>query len=82
MVFLTWVIVHSLGYLFSLFFQEVQGLLAVETSVRFILNIAIGVVQTLAVGLVLHRASVYWVLLMACLPTTLSPPLMALNHPV
>ncbi|KAK2006208.1 putative transporter [Colletotrichum eremochloae] len=81
MVFLTWAIVHSLEYLFSLFFQEVQGLSAIETSVRFIPNIAIGIVQTLAVGLVLHRTSVYWVVFVACLLTALSPLLMALNNP-
>ncbi|KAK2052046.1 putative transporter [Colletotrichum caudatum] len=81
MVFLTWAIVHSLEYLFSLFFQEVQGLSAVETSIRFIPNIAIGIIQTLAVGLVLHRTSVYWVVLVACLLTALSPLLMAINDP-
>ncbi|KAF1361540.1 integral membrane protein, partial [Lizonia empirigonia] len=81
MVFLTWAIVHSLEYLFSLFFQEVQGLSAVETSVRFIPNVVIGIVQTLTVGLVLHRVSVYWVVLISCLLTALSPLLMALNDP-
>lgn len=62
-------------------FQEVQGLSAVETSVRFIPNVAIGVVQTLAVGLVLHRTSPYWVVVVSCLLTALSPLLMALNDP-
>jgi len=62
-------------------FQEVQGLSAVETSVRFILNVVIGIVQTLVVGLVLHRTSVYWVVLISCLLTALSPLLMALNDP-
>lgn len=99
MVFLTWAIVHSLEYLFSLLyvtispkrmlfvadrtfsFQEVQGLSAVQTSVRFIPNVVIGIVQTLAVGLVLHRVSVYWVVLISCLLTALSPLLMALNDP-
>jgi hypothetical protein len=99
MVFLTWAIVHSLEYLFSLLyaptsprrmllvandnfsFQEVQGLSAVETSVRFIPNVVIGIVQTLAIGLVLHRISVYWVVLISCLLTALSPLLMALNDP-
>lgn len=99
MVFLTWAIVHSLEYLFSLLyvtmtsgrspitanpplsFQEVQGLSAVQTSVRFIPNVAIGIVQTLAVGLILHRTSVYWVVFLSCLLTALSPLLMALNNP-
>lgn len=99
MVFLTWAIVHSLEYLFSLLyvtisskkmllvintpfsFQEVQGLSAVETSVRFIPNVIIGIVQTLTIGLVLHRTSVYWVVLISCLLTALSPLLMALNDP-
>jgi hypothetical protein len=99
MVFLTWAIVHSLEYLFSLLyvtttpdrmlsvanvtdsFQEVQGLSAVETSVRFIPNVVIGIVQTLAIGLVLHRTSVYCVVLISCLLTALSPLLMALNDP-
>lgn len=100
MVFLTWAIVHSLEYLFSLLyvtmtsgrrlsttnpplsFQEVQGLSAVQTSVRFIPNVAIGIVQTLALGLILHRTSVYWVVFLSCLLTALSPLLMALNNPV
>jgi hypothetical protein len=62
-------------------FQEVQELSPIATSVRFIPSVVIGIIQTLVVGVVLHRTSVYWVVFTSCILTALSPLLMALNYP-
>ncbi|KAI9688299.1 MAG: hypothetical protein M1820_010281 [Bogoriella megaspora] len=81
MVFLTWAVVQTLEYFFSLYFQKVQKLSATQTSIRFIPNVVIGIVLSVAIGMVLHRASAYWIILLVCCLTAISPLLMALVEP-
>lgn len=61
-------------------FQEVQQLSAIQTSVRFIPNVAIGIVLSLVMGQITHRVSAYWIVLSTTLITSASPLLLALNH--
>ncbi|RYP53570.1 hypothetical protein DL769_010493 [Monosporascus sp. CRB-8-3] len=62
-------------------FQRVQGVSAIRTSLYFIPNIVIGVVLSVATGFMLHRISVYWLVLIACCLTAVAPLLMAVNDP-
>ncbi|KAJ0278403.1 hypothetical protein COL940_007259 [Colletotrichum noveboracense] len=81
MVFLTWAMIQSLEYVFSLFFQNVQDLSALQTSLRFIPNVVIGIIFSVALGVMLHRVPVYWIVLSTCLLSAISPLVMALVDP-
>ncbi|RYP37688.1 hypothetical protein DL768_010838 [Monosporascus sp. mg162] len=81
MVLLTWAILQSIEYLLSLYFQRVQGVSAIQTSLYFVPNIVIGVVLSVATGFILHRISVYWLVLITCCLTAVAPLLMAVNDP-
>lgn len=62
-------------------FQKVQGLAALPTSLCFIPNIAIGVALSISMGFILHKVSIYWIVLITCCVTAGSPLLMAVNSP-
>ncbi|KAF5493916.1 putative MFS-type transporter [Colletotrichum fructicola] len=81
MVFLTWAMIQSLEYVFSLFFQNVQDLSALQTSLRFIPNVVLGIIFSVALGVMLHRVPVYWIVLSTCLLSAISPLVMALVDP-
>ncbi|TKW56375.1 putative MFS-type transporter [Colletotrichum tanaceti] len=81
MVFLTWAMIQSLEYVFSLFFQNVQDLSALQTSLRFIPNVLLGIIFSVALGVMLHRVPVYWIVLSTCLLSAISPLVMALVDP-
>ncbi|RYP41581.1 hypothetical protein DL767_000923 [Monosporascus sp. MG133] len=81
MVLLTWAMLQSIEYLMSLYFQRVQGVSAIQTSLYFLPNIIIGVVLSVGTGFILHRISVYWLVLITCGLTALAPLLMAVNDP-
>ncbi|TEA11310.1 Drug resistance protein [Colletotrichum sidae] len=81
MVFLTWAMIQSLEYVFSLFFQSVQDLSALQASLRFIPNVVIGIIFSVVLGMMLHRVPVYWIVLSTCLLSAISPLVMALVDP-
>ncbi|RYP64809.1 hypothetical protein DL771_008589 [Monosporascus sp. 5C6A] len=62
-------------------FQRVQGASAIQTSLYFLPNIVIGVVLSVTAGFILHRISVYWLVLITCCLTAVAPLLMAVNDP-
>ncbi|KAF2141290.1 uncharacterized protein K452DRAFT_272011 [Aplosporella prunicola CBS 121167] len=81
MVFLTWAAVQTVEYYFSLFFQKVQGLSAMQTSLRFLPNVLIGIVLSVVTGMVIHKWSAYWVVLGVSLVSAISPLLLAIANP-
>ncbi|KAK7707403.1 hypothetical protein SLS57_009273 [Botryosphaeria dothidea] len=62
-------------------FQEVQTLSALQTSVRFLPNAVMGIILSVGTGLILHRFSAYWIVLLASLVTAISPLLLAITNP-
>ncbi|KAI1245072.1 hypothetical protein MGN70_011960 [Eutypa lata] len=81
MILLTWAVIQGIENLQSLYFQKVQGLAALPTSLCFIPNIAIGVALSISMGFILHKVSIYWIVLITCCVTAGSPLLMAVNSP-
>ncbi|RYP14276.1 hypothetical protein DL765_006487 [Monosporascus sp. GIB2] len=75
MVLLTWAMLQGID------FQRVQGVSAIQTSLYFIPNIIIGVALSVTTGFILHRLSVYWLVLITCCVTAVAPLLMAVNDP-
>ncbi|KAF2178367.1 hypothetical protein K469DRAFT_754653 [Zopfia rhizophila CBS 207.26] len=77
MVFFPWAVVQTVAYYFSLFFQKVQGLSAVDTSVRSLPNVPIGIVLSIVTNMVLHKYSAYWIILCTTFVSAVSPILLA-----
>ena len=59
-------------------FQEVQGLSALETSLRILPALITAVLSNITTGYFVNRISVTWVVLTSSVLTALSPLLMAL----
>ncbi|EOD51795.1 putative fad-dependent pyridine nucleotide-disulfide protein [Neofusicoccum parvum UCRNP2] len=81
MVFLTWAVVMTVEYYFSLFFQEIQDLSALQTSIRFLPNVVAGIILTIIIGMVLHKYSAYWIVVSVSLFSAISPMLLAITKP-
>ncbi|GAB7328575.1 hypothetical protein MBLNU13_g00525t1 [Cladosporium sp. NU13] len=65
----------------SLFFQEVQGHTALETSLRILPALITAILSNITTGYFVNRISVTWVVLISAALTAVSPLLMALIDP-
>lgn len=65
-VFLTWGSFNALETILTFFFQEVQELSAIQTSLRFLPAPVSGAVANLAMGLLVHRVSGNWLVVIGC----------------
>lgn len=54
-------------------FQEVQNLSALETSIRFIPDVVMGILINLGVGFLIHKMSTYWLILISTIITLAAP---------
>lgn len=62
-------------------FQKVQDLSALETSLRFLPNVVIGVIISAVIELITHRFSVFYIFMTTPLTSAISPILLALIDP-
>ena len=65
----------------SLFYQDVQMLSALQTSLRFMPNIVSGVILNVATGFLAHKFRVDRLIVISSLIAAVSPLLMALINP-
>lgn len=77
-VFLMWGAFNAFEQIVNLFFQEVQGLDALETALRFLPMPLSGLLANLVVGLVVHRIRADWIVLTTTVVSCVSPLMMAL----
>jgi len=68
-------------WFFSLFFQKVQSLNALETSLRFLPNVIAGAACNIGTGVLAHKFRADYLVTTASLISALSPFLMALINP-
>lgn len=80
-VFITWGIMNAVQFFLTLFFQEVQSLSAIQTSVRFVPMVVTGTAVNIATGWLVKRVRADVLVWSAALITTTSPILMALVNP-
>lgn len=80
-VLLSWAVLNAQEYFCSLFFQDVQRLSALETSLRFLPNIIAGGVLNISVGFLIHRIRLDHLNFISSLIAAVSPLLMALTNP-
>jgi nitrate/nitrite transporter NarK len=79
-VFLTWGFFNAVENLLTFFFQYVQGITAIQTSVRFLPEPVSGAVTNIVMGLIVHRVRADYVVLISTAVAALSPLLMALSN--
>ncbi|PKX91192.1 putative MFS transporter [Aspergillus novofumigatus IBT 16806] len=74
-------VVNSMELFASLFFQEVQGLSALDASVRILPSLIVGVLLNLVIGVFVHKVPAFWIATVTSLLCAGSPLLMAVIQP-
>ena len=80
-VFFVWAAFNAVQYFLTLYFQEIQGLSALQASIRFIPMVISGAAANLATGLLVNQVAANPLLLIATAMTSTSPLIMALVKP-
>ncbi|KAF2236774.1 aminotriazole resistance protein [Viridothelium virens] len=80
-VFLSWAVLNSMEWFFSLFFQQVQNLSALQSGPRFLPNLVVGIIANVLTGLLVHRMSVVYLVVLSSSLAAISPLLMAIINP-
>lgn len=81
LVLLSWGVVNSMELFFSLFFQNVQHLSALQSSIRFLPNVIGGCIMNICTGLLIHRLRADALVLSTFILSATSPLLMAFIQP-
>jgi MFS family permease len=76
-VFVQWATFNAFEYFMTLFFQEVQLLSAIQTSIRFLPMVVSGALTNIGTGMLVHKVPANMLLLGGCFVTAISPLLMA-----
>ncbi|EAS32112.3 MFS transporter [Coccidioides immitis RS] len=80
-VFMTWGVLQGSELFLSLFFQKIQHLSPLETSVNLLPNIFIGIVLNVTTGLIVHAIRVNYLIVLTATLAAVSPLLMAFVDP-
>ncbi|GKZ29174.1 hypothetical protein AbraIFM66950_003613 [Aspergillus brasiliensis] len=80
-VFMIWGAFNAFEQMVNFFFQDVQQLSVLATSVRFIPVTVMGLLTSLITGLILHRIPATTLINISTILSSLSPLLLALIHP-
>lgn len=80
-VFITWGVFNGVESYLTLFFQDVQKLSAIQTSIRFLPAPFSGALANLGMGLVAHRVRADYVVVVGAVLTAVSPLLMSFIDP-
>ena len=81
MLLLSWSALNTLEWFSSLFFQRVQHLSALETSLRFLPNAIFGAILNVSTGLIAHKFRADYLVTCTSLLSAGAPLLMALINP-
>ncbi|KAF2802029.1 uncharacterized protein BDZ99DRAFT_429276 [Mytilinidion resinicola] len=80
-VFLTWGAFNAVESMLTLFFQYVQRISPIQTSIRFLPAPVSGALSNIVMGLVVHRVRADWAVAAGTAIACVSPLLMALADP-
>ncbi|KAL8627104.1 hypothetical protein Q9189_007190 [Teloschistes chrysophthalmus] len=80
-VLLSWAVFNGMEWFCSLFFQDVQKLSALDTSLRFIPSIISGAIINISIGVFIQRLRVDYLIFITSIIAAASPLLMALTNP-
>ncbi|VUC30099.1 unnamed protein product [Clonostachys rosea] len=76
-VFLCWASLNGIEYFTTLYFQEVESLPALQSSLRFIPHVIMGVAVNILTGYLISRVNVRWLAVTSALISMIAAPLMA-----
>ena len=76
-VFITWGVFNAIETFITLFFQEVQGNSAIQTSVKFLPAPIAGALSNVVMGLIAHRVNANWAVIIGISLTTVACLLMS-----
>ncbi|KAK3389698.1 integral membrane protein [Podospora didyma] len=82
MVMMSYAVIQVLELYCTLFFQKIQHLDALQSSIRLLPSMIIGAILNLTVGLFIHRVSAMWLTFSTSLVCAGAPLLMALIDPL
>lgn len=80
-VFLIWGAFNAVETLVTFYFQDVQRLSAIQSSVRFLPAPIAGTITNVVIGLTVHRVRANWVVIFTSALSALAPVLMAFAKP-
>ncbi|KAG9256858.1 major facilitator superfamily domain-containing protein [Emericellopsis atlantica] len=80
-VAIAFAIINSLELFASLFFQEIQGLSALQAAIRILPSLVVGFFINLSTGLFIHKVPAMWIVSISSLLTAIAPILMAVIKP-
>lgn len=80
-VFIAWAVFNSFQYFLTLFFQEIQLLSPLQTSIRFLPMVVSGFATNIATGILVQRVKANKLVVVAAAVTCAAPLLMALVDP-
>ncbi|KAH7118903.1 major facilitator superfamily domain-containing protein [Dendryphion nanum] len=80
-VFVTWGVFNGAETFLTFFFQEVQEISAIQTSLRFLPAPISGALCNLAMGLIAHKVRADWIVTVGLTCTTVASLLMAVIQP-
>ncbi|KAK3323114.1 integral membrane protein [Cercophora scortea] len=81
MVMMSYAVIQILELYTTLFFQKVQLLDPLQSSLRLLPSLVVGAALNLTVGLIFHRVSIMWLVFSTSLACSGAPLLMALIDP-
>lgn len=80
-VFLTWGAFNAVESILTLYFQYVQQISAIQTSLRFLPAPISGTLANIVIGLIVHRVRADWAVIVGTVITCIAPLLMAIIQP-
>ena len=81
MVLFAFATINTLELFSSLFFQQVQHLSAFQASIRFLPSVTVGAILNFTTGMLVHRVSAFYLVIITSLLSLGAPLLMALIQP-
>ncbi|RGP61383.1 hypothetical protein FLONG3_10539 [Fusarium longipes] len=76
-VFLCWASLNGIEYFTTLYFQKVEGLSALQSSLRFLPHVVMGVAANIITGILIAKVKVRTLAVVSALVTMIAAPLMA-----
>jgi Na+/melibiose symporter-like transporter len=80
-VFVTWGVFNAMESWLTLFFQDVQGLGGIQTSLRFLPTTIAGALSNIIMGLITHRIRSDWIVIFGIAMTSIGALLMCIVQP-
>ncbi|GKU09429.1 methylenomycin a resistance protein [Fusarium langsethiae] len=80
-VALSFAVLNSLDLVTSLFFQNIQDLSALDSAIRMIPSMVVGLGLNIMAGLIVQKFKANWLVALSSLISAISPLLMAVNQP-